>query len=165
MVDPTSFCWHRSIILAPCCVLLNAKVAVDWLNNLKLHSSKHRHISSNLKNWNQQAFLSQAWPGQTFDCLNWDSLNRLGLPSNFTNLIQACISTTTFSILINGEPSTSFTPHHGIRPGCPLSHCLFVVATNELSIHLQTELITPIFWAFPLVLVALPFTLFSLLMI
>jgi len=55
-------------------------------------------------------------------------------------MIHDYISTLTFSILVNGEPTPSFSSQRGIRQGCPLSPYLFVVAINELSIRLQNEL-------------------------
>ena len=45
----------------------------------------------------------------------------LGLQSHFIRLIHACISTPTFSILVNGEPTADFLSQRGIRQGCPLS--------------------------------------------
>jgi len=55
-------------------------------------------------------------------------------------LIYACISTTTISVLVNGEPTDAFHPQRGIRQGCPLSPYLFVLAVNELSIRLQNNI-------------------------
>ena len=69
-------------------------------------------------------------------------LRCLGLQASFICLIHACISSRTFSILINGEPTAAFSSQRGIRQGCPLSPYLFVVAINELSICLQHNLLT-----------------------
>ena len=55
-------------------------------------------------------------------------------------MIYACISTTTISVLVNGEPTDAFHPQRGIRQGCPLSPNLFVLAVNELSIRLQNNI-------------------------
>lgn len=96
---------------------------------------KNRHITSNiiitqeivhsfnLKNWCQRAFLLKLDLAKAFDRLEWSfidsALQRLGFQHHFTNLIHACISTPTFSILVNGEPTDSFMSQRGIRHGCP----------------------------------------------
>jgi hypothetical protein len=76
--------------------------------------------------------------------LDWafiaNALRRLGMPNHFNRLVHECISTPTFSVLVNGEPTDGFIPQRGICQGCPLSPYLFVVAINELSISLQREL-------------------------
>lgn len=56
---------------------------------------------------------------------------------NFIKLVNACISTTSFSVNINGESFGHFQPSRGIRQGCSLSPYLFVLAINELSLKLQ----------------------------
>ena len=79
-----------------------------------------------------------------FDRLEWsfisEALHRLGLNTNFINLIHACISTPTLAVLVNDEPSDYFNPQRGLRQGCPLSPYLFVIAINELSIRLHEAL-------------------------
>ena len=81
---------------------------------------------------------------KAFDRLEWsfisEALHRLGLNTNFINLIHACISTPTLAVLVNDGPSDYFNPQRGLRQGCPLSPYLFVIAINELSIRLQDAL-------------------------
>lgn len=133
---------------------------------------KNRHISSNivitqeivhsftLKNWNQQAFLLKLDHAKAFDRLDWDfiasALNRLGLHSNFIRLIRSCISTCTFSILVNGEPSASFSPREvsakvvPFRPIClllPLMNSLFGFRMNY---SVLTSRVSPLVPAAPL---------------
>ena len=49
---------------------------------------------------------------KAFDRLEWDfivsALARKGLHGHFINLVHACISSPTFSVLINGKPSHKF---------------------------------------------------------
>jgi hypothetical protein len=81
-----------------------------------------------------------------FDRLEWNivvgALNRKGLHEHLINLIHACISSPTFSIIINGQPFAKFKSNRGIRQGCPLSPYLFVISINELSISLQEAMMT-----------------------
>jgi hypothetical protein len=128
----------------------------NFIDHFQAAFIKNRHISFDiiitqelihsfhLKTWLQQAFLLKIDLAKAFDRLEWTflqaALRRLHLQSHFINLIHACISTPTFLVLVNGEPSDQFISHRGIRQGCPLSPYLFVVAINELSIALQREM-------------------------
>jgi len=81
---------------------------------------------------------------KAFDRIEWnfitEALRRQGFTNHFISLIYSCISTTTISVLVNGEPTDAFHPQRGIRQGCPLSPYLFVLAVHELSIRLQNNI-------------------------
>jgi hypothetical protein len=81
---------------------------------------------------------------KAFDRIEWIfivfALARKGLHSHFINLIHSCISSPTFSVIINGQSFAHFKSSRGIRQGCPLSPSLFVLAVNELSLMLQDAL-------------------------
>ena len=78
---------------------------------------------------------------KAFDRIEWNfivkALKRQGFHDHFVDLVYNCISTTTLSVIINGEPTPTFHPQRGVRQGCPLSPYLFIIAVNELSICLQ----------------------------
>lgn len=155
---------YRPISLSNVIYKLIAKTLADRLKphlpNYIDHSQaafiQNRHIFSNivitpeivhsfsLKSSKHHAFLIKLNLAKAFDRLEWNFINavlqRLGLQSSFIRLITTCISTTSFSVLVNGEPAEPFSPTRGIRQGCPLSPYLFVLAINELSLRLNQEM-------------------------
>ncbi|WVZ83725.1 hypothetical protein U9M48_030845, partial [Paspalum notatum var. saurae] len=112
-----------------------------------------RHIISNiilaqeithsfsLNTWNQHAFMLKIDLAKAFDRMEWSfilkALQRRGFSNHFCRLIYQCLSTTSFSVIINGQPFHDFRAQRGIRQGCPMSPYLFVIAINELSLTLQ----------------------------
>jgi hypothetical protein len=100
--------------------------------------------SFSLKSFKGNDFMLKIDLAKAFDRLEWhfiaSALARKGLHNHFINLIHACISSPTFSVIINGQPFGRFNSSRGIRQGCPLSPSLFVFAVNELSLALQDAL-------------------------
>lgn len=60
-------------------------------------------------------------------------LIHLGFPHLFTTWIMSCISTASFSVLINGFASHFFHSERGLRQGCPISPLLFLIVMERLS--------------------------------
>uniref|UniRef100_A0A8I7B9T8 Reverse transcriptase domain-containing protein n=1 Tax=Hordeum vulgare subsp. vulgare TaxID=112509 RepID=A0A8I7B9T8_HORVV len=100
--------------------------------------------SFSLKSWKHVAFMLKIDLAKAFDRLEWNfivsALAGKGLHGHFVNLVHVCISSPSFSVLINGQPSPKFKSFRGIRQGCPMSPYLFVLAINELSILLNEDL-------------------------
>eukprot|EP00253_Pinus_taeda_P010718 PITA_10718 len=95
-----------------------------------LHSIWSKHLKSIIL----KIDLSKA-----FDRVSWLYIKmlliHLGLPHHFITWIMACITTPTFSVLINGSASHFFHCERGLRQGCPLSPLLFLIVMEDGSIR------------------------------
>ena len=61
----------------------------------------------------------------------------MGFDNRWISLIQSCIQTVSFSILVNGEPCDNFTPKRVLCQGDPLSPYLFFLCAEGLHSLLQ----------------------------
>ena len=74
---------------------------------------------------------------KAFDKVSWIYLHliltHLGFDIAFIRWILSCITTISFSVLINGAASPFFHAERGLRQGCPLSPLLFLLVAEGLS--------------------------------
>ncbi|KAL0758366.1 hypothetical protein Bca101_074516 [Brassica carinata] len=91
---------------------------------------------------------------KAFDSINWSFifliLRALGFPDSFINLISQCITTTRFSVAVNGELGGYFKGARGLRQGDPLSPYLYVLSMEVLGQMLNKNYSTGLIGYHPL---------------
>ena len=78
---------------------------------------------------------------KTYDRVEWNFLRgimvKMGFPEFWVDRVICCVTTSTFSILINGKPFGRITPSRGLHQGDPLSLYLFLLCTEGFTSLLQ----------------------------
>lgn len=92
----------------------------------------HCMKSKNLKGEILKIDLAKA-----FDWVSWlylkMILTHIGFLPPFIDWVMCCITSASFSVLINGSASYFFHVEQGLRQGCPLSPLLFMIIMEGLS--------------------------------
>ena len=74
---------------------------------------------------------------KAYDWVEWGFveavIQRLGFAEEWIRLVMMCLSTVSYSILLNGVQSGNFTVSKGIRQGDPLSPYIFLLCAEGLS--------------------------------
>jgi hypothetical protein len=91
---------------------------------------------------------------KAYDLMEWSFLLKimeiLGFNAQWISLINECISSPSFLILINGSPHGFFSSSRGLRQGDPLSPFFFIIGVEALSRVLSKSEAEGLFKGFPL---------------
>ena len=60
-------------------------------------------------------------------------MEHLGFPNKLVSLISSCMSTVSYSVLLNGQPVGNIKPTRGLKQGDPLSPYLFLLCAIGLQ--------------------------------
>lgn len=81
---------------------------------------------------------------KAYDRLEWsfirETLETLGLGGKCCELIMACITSSSFRVLWNGERTEAFLPSRGIRQGDPISPYIFTLCMERLNHIIQDSI-------------------------
>ena len=83
---------------------------------------------------------------KAFDKVKWNYINevmeRLGFNEKWRRWVMKCISSASYSILLNGNPVGKIIPNKGIRQGDPISPYLYLLCTEGISSIIQNSIQT-----------------------
>ena len=71
---------------------------------------------------------------KAYDRVEWlyleKIMRKMGFDEKWVALMMECVTTVSYSILINGDPTSVIRPSRGIKQGDPLSPYLFLLCTE-----------------------------------
>ena len=104
----------------------NILVAFETLHHMKIQKAKSSGF-----------MVLKLDMSKAYDRVEWSFvkkiIEKMGFGASWVKLVMACISTMSYSILVNGEPKGEIKPSRGIRQGDPLSPYLFLLCSEGLK--------------------------------
>src|SRR5206468_11024276 len=80
---------------------------------------------------------------KAYDTIEWPALMKvmelMGFPSKFRQWVFACVSSSRFSVMVNGGSYGYFKGKRGLRQGCPMSPYLFVLVMEVFNVLIMRK--------------------------
>lgn len=123
---PSLISAHQSAFVSGRAITDNVLITHEILHCLKASEAKQR-CSMAIK-----TDMSKA-----YDRIEWNFLRKVlegfGFHNQFVDWLMVCVSTVSYSFLINGSPQGKVIPSRGLRQGDSLSPYLFILCSEVLS--------------------------------
>lgn len=140
-------------LIAKCLASRIIKVIDKLISNDQTGYIKGRYIGENirtvqdmisyLKLKNKSGILLLIDFEKAFDTVRWKfiekTLTRFNFGNSFIKWVQILYNNIQSAVLNNGHLTPFFSPHRGVRQGCPLSVYLFILVAEVLAIRIRAD--------------------------